>query len=108
VWDRSNAQITERFFTFSSFLRKFSPEERKIAEDIKSMNEFTKKILEARKKEETSSLMKKGDLLSLFMSRKNEDGEDFDDDYLRVFVSFLGLGLPLFSQTLYFKYLHRI
>lgn len=88
MWDRSNAFIAQRFTTASQTLRNYLPVERQIASDIKVMEQFAQEILEERKREKEEhpeTLAEKFDLLSLFMSRKNENDNDtdFSDQYLR-------------------------
>lgn len=62
------------------------PVERGVAKDIEVMNKFAQEILDARKKETPEQMAERYDLLSLFMSRKDAEGEDFSDEYLRDMV----------------------
>jgi len=83
AWDRCNPHVAERFWSLSLTLRKLTSKERAISRDIAVMNKFAGDILEARKKEDPEQLQQRCDLLSLFISRKNVEGEEFSDDYLR-------------------------
>jgi len=83
AWDRSNAAITERFYSLSTLLRKLHPAERMISKDIETMNKFADEILQARKNENAETLAGRFDLLSLFLSKKNSEGVEYSDTYLK-------------------------
>ncbi|KAH1031120.1 hypothetical protein J1N35_043294 [Gossypium stocksii] len=67
--------------------------EKKLKKLIKEVDEFVKKVTETRKKELSVSLRQRSDLLTVFMTSKDEEGKPFSDKFLRdICVNFILAG----------------
>ncbi|PPR90134.1 hypothetical protein GOBAR_AA30550 [Gossypium barbadense] len=67
--------------------------EKKLKKLIKDVDEFAKKVIETRKKELSESARQRSDLLTVFMTSKDEEGKPFSGKFLRdICVNFILAG----------------
>eukprot|EP00164_Ancoracysta_twista_P000051 GFYU01000070.1.p2 GENE.GFYU01000070.1~~GFYU01000070.1.p2 ORF type:complete len:501 (+),score=165.87 GFYU01000070.1:166-1668(+) len=71
------------FFPCWQLLKFFSPDEYRLRQGVAVMNDFAAAVIKARRAENMDTVRTKKDLLSLFLARKDENGEAFSDEYLR-------------------------
>ena len=83
AWDRTNEHIVFRFFSPIRALMPYSAGGKKIKVDIPFIKEFASEIVRDRRAAiRDGSAADKADLLTLMLNRRDENGNEFTDDFL--------------------------
>ena len=95
AFDGAQYSVQLRFLTLFWKMQKFTPRERKLAENIQTLNSFCTELIKERRAEGKNS--GRSDLLSLFL----ESGDDVDDEFLRdVIINYTIAGRDTTAQAL--------
>eukprot|EP01006_Ploeotia_vitrea_P037857 TRINITY_DN66181_c5_g10_i1.p1 TRINITY_DN66181_c5_g10~~TRINITY_DN66181_c5_g10_i1.p1 ORF type:complete len:590 (+),score=271.40 TRINITY_DN66181_c5_g10_i1:116-1885(+) len=103
AFDRLQWAAEKRFYSATWWVPRALglPSHRRFQRDVDYINEYAYNTIRERRAMEAGELNRRGDLLSLFLATKDENGQPFSDEYLRdVLMNFVLAGRDTTAQSL--------